>query len=209
MPNNRIAVKSGGGEIVEGPAYHVDLDEANVIAAYWLIMSDLQFVGMACKKLVELRESDERDLVLPRCLWTGAIEAYARCFATGRRFRLNRDNVFAGQPAELKHHDEFLTYRNEFTAHPVSGLEQAVAGIRVDDEGKRTVGVVGVIANAPPSTVVKVLGHTSEVVWNWVKRKGMEVENALLTRAIPLSDETITSNPPITIAVEIWPFKTM
>ena len=202
--NIRKAVITDGGETLEGPAYRVDFDEAKEIAEYWLIMNDLRFVGMATKMLLQLRERGETDEILPRCLWTGAMEAYNRSFTTGRRVRLKKEQVFAGQPSELKSHDELLTYRNEHISHSVKGLEQAEAGIRITENGEWKVTLVGTYSDAPPSDIVIALRHISEVAWNWVFQKGKEVQEELLTKAKALGEEKLTNNPTIGVEMRIW-----
>lgn len=204
MPSIRRPIKTADGDLVKFPAYRVDFEEAKEIAEIWLVMADLQFVGMATKKLLKLQNGGEMDEVAIRCLWTGAIEAYARCFATGRRFRLDKAQVFAGQPAELNDHDQALTLRNEHTAHPVMDLEKGGAGILITDEGDWKVALLGTFGNAPPPDVVRALGQTSEIVWNWVKQKLLVVEHELLTKAKALGEETIKSYPQIEMKTGIW-----
>ena len=189
---------------MEVDAYRVDFEEAKTISDPWLIMSDVQFVGLASKRLLKYRDGIQNDPVLPRCLWTGAIEAYSRCFATGRRSRLNKEEVFDGQPDALKMHDYLLTLRNEHTAHSVNGLEQSEAGIMISEDGEWTVANLADFANAPPTDIVKALDQTSEFVWNWVKLRSIPVHDELLVKAKALGEPTIKSYPKIKLRMKHW-----
>lgn len=204
MAINRIPIKSDGGEIVRGKAHHIECDEARQLAEYYLITNDLQFAGAATKRLIAFRGSGEEDIILPRCLWTGAIEAYARCFAEGRRFRLNREKVFEGAEVSLKSHEYLITLRNQYTAHPVRGLELAKAGVWIDSSGNWKVETIGSISDAPPSDVVTELGRISEEAWTWVKQERMKVQEELLAKAKNLGEEVVTSYPKTEVVGESW-----
>ena len=129
---------------------------------------------------------------------------FAGLASEGRRFRLNNLQVFSGQPDELKSHDKLLYFRNKHTAHPVMGLEQSMAGINIPNTGDWTVAVLGINATAPPSDLVRVLDHVSEVVWNWVKQRGMIVQDMLLTKEKALGEANIKSNPKIVVEIDFW-----
>ena len=204
MPSNRISVTSDGGETFKGPGYRVDFHEAKELAQHWLIMGDLAFARLATKKLLELRAEGGLVEVLPRCLWTGAIEAYSRCFAGGRRYRLKKGEVFADQDGNLKMHEHLLTIRNHHTAHSINGLESAEAGIVIPDDGEWTVGVVAEIATAPPSEIVEELVQLTEIVWKWVQQKGAIQRQEMLRKAKDLGEEEIKKHPTIEVDIEEW-----
>ena len=102
-------------------------------AARWadlhLVMQDLQFVIDACRRFVaECQKAPRDDLVL-EALWTSAVVKYGRCFATGKRFRLDSD-VFVNAPdGAPKAHKFFRDMRDKHVAHSVNPFEEACVGL--------------------------------------------------------------------------------
>jgi hypothetical protein len=110
----------------------LDIPSAQVLADQAVIVQDLQFVMESCKRLLaELaRPEEERDPVVPVALWSAALVAYARCFATGQRFGLTADDVTSVplQGEVLSYHQWVIRERNTTTRHPANPLDSAVVG---------------------------------------------------------------------------------
>jgi hypothetical protein len=110
----------------------LDIPSAQVLADQAVIIQDLQFVMECCKRLLtELaRPEDERDPVVPVALWSAALVAYARCFATGQRFGLTADDVTSVplQGEVLSYHKWVVRERNTATRHPANPFDAAVVG---------------------------------------------------------------------------------
>ena len=60
--------------------------------------------------------------LLAEAIFTVAVIAYVRCFASGRRKGLSPD-IFATKPRLRKAHEEFKSIRDQHIAHPVGILE--------------------------------------------------------------------------------------
>ena len=110
----------------------LDIPSAQVLADQAVIIQDLQFVMESCKRLLtELaRPEEERDPVVPVALWSAALVAYARCFATGQRFGLTADDVTSLplQGEVLSYHKWVVRERNTATRHPANPFDAAVVG---------------------------------------------------------------------------------
>jgi hypothetical protein len=110
----------------------LDIPSAQVLADQAAIIQDLQFVMESCKRLLaELaRPEEERGSVVPVALWSAALVAYGRCFATGQRFGLTADDVTSVplQGEVLSYHKWLIRERNTTTRHPANPLESAVVG---------------------------------------------------------------------------------
>lgn len=110
----------------------LDIPSAQLLADQAVIIQDLQFVMESCKRLLtELaRPEEERDPVVPVALWSAALVAYARCFATGQRFGLTADDVTSVplQGEVLSYHKWVVRERNTATQHPANPFDAAVVG---------------------------------------------------------------------------------
>jgi hypothetical protein len=134
----------------------LDIPSSQVLADQAGIIQDLQFVMESCKRLLtELaRSEEERDPVVPVALWSAALVAYARCFATGQRFGLRADDV-TSLPLKgevLSYHKWVVRERNTATRHPANPLDAAVVGAALSaPEGRSAPGGSGSPdGSAPP-----------------------------------------------------------
>jgi hypothetical protein len=73
-------------------------------------------------------------------LWAGALVTYARCFGTGKRSGLTRQDVIATDSDALTFHDNFMAQRNKHIAHSVNPFEQIEVGMIVDLNRKTDLG---------------------------------------------------------------------
>ena len=83
--------------------------------------------------------------LLAEAVFTLAVVAYVRCFASGRRKGLSAE-IYASKPKLLKAHEEFKSLRDQHIAHPVGILENlhvmvAAADVNSPAEGVGSLGV--------------------------------------------------------------------
>jgi hypothetical protein len=127
----------------------LDIPSAQVLADQAVIIQDLQFVMESCKRLLaELaRPEEERDPVVPVALWSAALVAYARCFATGQRFGLTADDVTSVplQGEVLSYHKWVIGERNTATRHPANPFDAAVVGAALSAPEARSGQVEGIV----------------------------------------------------------------
>jgi hypothetical protein len=106
----------------EMPTVGLDSDSAKILADLASILRDLEFVVGCCDRLLPMLEEKDRDAVTIEALWTAALVAYARCFASGKRFGLD-ENSFVGLEGEVvAFHRWLLNLRNKHIAHSVNPL---------------------------------------------------------------------------------------
>lgn len=107
-------------------------ENAFVLADAQSIVRDLTFVQDCCRHLLGLfaQPEDERDTVSVEALWTAALIAYVRCFNTGTRSGLTREDVLAA-PFEgdvIGAHEYFRGMRDQHVAHSVNPFESSLVG---------------------------------------------------------------------------------
>ena|SRR6218665_594224 len=78
--------------------------------------------------------------LLAEAIFTVAVIAYFRCFASGRRKGLSPD-IFATKPRLLKAHEEFKSIRDQHIAHPVGVLENLHVMVAATDPSSPAQGV--------------------------------------------------------------------
>ena len=195
-------------EVVGAPAYKVNYKEAKDLAMYLGIRTDLLYVVQAAERLSALK-NDLTDVtidpLLTRSLWTGAIVAYGRCFALGKRGPLRMEQVFDGQEDYLKWHLRFMDLRNHHVAHSVdSYLEQNAVGIRIPDEEAWRVEALQALHNAPSVEVVNALNETGRFVLKWVGVKAQLATELVLNKAKCIGESQIKRSPLLEIHIGKW-----
>ena len=78
--------------------------------------------------------------LLAEAMFTLAVVAYVRCFASGRRKGLSPD-IFGGKPRLRRAHDEFKSIRDQHIAHAVGVLENLHVMVAADDPSSPALGV--------------------------------------------------------------------
>ncbi|MSO71548.1 MAG: hypothetical protein EXQ88_06010 [Alphaproteobacteria bacterium] len=108
----------------------VPFEEARLLADYYLIRDDLDFVIACCDRLLklDLRRWFE---VEPTALIIAALITYGRCFGTGVRERLNDDDVGPEESEHRTFHDHFLALRDRHIAHSVNDYENCGVTIHI------------------------------------------------------------------------------
>jgi hypothetical protein len=107
----------------EMPTVELDSDSAKILADLGSILRDLEFVVGCCDRLLPMLEDEDRDAVTIEALWTAALVAYARCFASGKRFGLDEDSFVGLEGEVVAFHRLLLNLRNKHIAHSVNPFE--------------------------------------------------------------------------------------
>jgi hypothetical protein len=131
-------------------ARQLDSPEAEEAQELHAILQDLNFVMATADYLAELlqgqdsggegsppEEQEERKkMIVTRSLWTTALVAYVRCYASGTRYKLSVQDLEKEDPggnlAEL--HDYFKKMRDKHVVHSVSPLEIFDTGVKLVKE---------------------------------------------------------------------------
>jgi hypothetical protein len=102
---------------------------------------DLTHVIAACDQLgayfteqsaVDADEEEDADSCIAETLWAGALVMYARCFGSGNRSRLSKDDGISTGPEAISIHENLIAQRNKHIAHSVSPFEQIKVGMIVN-----------------------------------------------------------------------------
>ncbi len=127
------------------PAVPLDGPHAARLADLASVLQDLRFVIGSCDRLEPLVADDaDSDPVLVRALWSSAVVAYSRCFATGKRLGLSEADVEAVEGDALKVHNYFREMRDKHIAHSVNPFEEIKVGALLGNDDDGNFGVVGV-----------------------------------------------------------------
>jgi hypothetical protein len=187
----------------------LDIPSSQVLADQAVIIQDLQFVMESCKRLLaELaRPEEERDPVVPVALWSAALVAYARCFATGQRFGLTADDVTSVplQGEVLSYHKWVIRERNTTTRHPASPLDSAVVGAALSAPGSPQApsgpveGIV-ILSNSHvlvDDTGVRQLGGLASELAKQTAEKMKAQQDIVLADAQKLGPDRLNALPPV------------
>ena len=107
-----------------------------------LIERDLKQTVALCDRLLTVLGQPKADQLVIEGLWTAALVAYARCFATGKRVPLDQVLFDSVAPHWRKEHDFFLDLRNKHIAHSVNEFEQVQVGVQLHPPSLNPGGVV-------------------------------------------------------------------
>ena len=110
--------------VVHSRAVEVNLPEAEVLADLYSIVFDLEAAAYLCNKAVELDRPQQHDSLLVEGLVAAAVIRYGRCFSTGARLGLCREDIAELKGDELETHDYFKALRDKFVAHSVNPFEE-------------------------------------------------------------------------------------
>ena len=192
------------GEVEPQTVYEMRTPDARAVADLLAMQQDLIYVWEACDLLLDLPTDDPGlQALLNRALWSSALVAYARCFATGKRLGLNDDDVqrVSGGNEAIKFHRKMLDLRNKHIAHSVNPLEFIKIGIMVgslsrDDEE----GVTGLVTLfgadwEPHPTNIDSLSRLAEELLGVVMDRAEEQTPALRETAEEIGLETIKRWP--------------
>jgi hypothetical protein len=182
----------------------LDIPSAQVLADQAAIIGDLQFVMESCKRLLtELdRPESERDAVVPVALWSAALVAYGRCFATGKRFGLTTDDI-RSLPLKgevMKFHKWVLEERSKHTTHAADPFEVARVGAALTARGPRRVTGISVMSLSHvlvDDTGVRQLGGLAAELAKQTADKASAQRDVTLTDARRLNPDVLYELPPL------------
>ena len=184
----------------------LDIPSAQVLADQAVIIQDLQFVMESCKRLLtELATpEEERDPVVPVALWSAALVAYARCFATGQRFGLTADDVTSLplQGEVLSYHKWVVRERNTATRHPANPFDAAVvaAALSAPQAPSRQVEGIVILSTSHvlvDDTGVRQLGGLASELAKQTAEKMKAQQDVVLADARNLGPDRLYALPPV------------
>jgi len=184
----------------------LDIPSAQVLADQAVIIQDLQFVMESCKRLLtELaRPEEERDPVVPVALWSAALVAYARCFATGQRFGLTADDVTSLplQGEVLSYHKWVVRERNTATRHPANPFDAAVVAAALSAPEAPSGPVEGIVILSTShvlvdDTGVRQLGGLASELARQTAEKMKAQQDVVLADARNLGPDRLYALPPV------------
>jgi hypothetical protein len=184
----------------------LDIPSAQVLADQAAIIQDLQFVMESCKRLLaELaRPEEERDSVVPVALWSAALVAYGRCFATGQRFGLTADDVTSVplQGEVLSYHKWVIRERNTTTRHPADPFDAAVIGAALSPPRAQSGQVEGIVILSMShvlvdDTGVRQLGGLASELARRTAEKMKAQQDVVLRDAQNLGPDRLYALPPV------------
>jgi len=178
-------------------AVEIKLPEAELLAELYSIINDLEAAADYCTKAEELEKSKPRDFVVEEALVWAAIIRYGRCFTSGIRLRLGREDLTSLTVEDLAEHDHFYALRDRFVAHSICPFEETYVTASAHERD----GVLLPITAVHPGhhrvilegSTARALGSLISKVSVEVKKRVSEEEKKLLTLIQSLPLETIHS----------------
>jgi hypothetical protein len=124
------------------------------------------------------QEKDRKMMIVTRSLWTTALVAYVRCYASGTRYNLSVKDLEEEYPGEYlaEWHEYFKKMRDKHVVHSVSPLEIFGTGVKLVEEEDGTLQVEGL------ATVQVSHSHPAEAKTIWSFRKLVEYVRALVNK---------------------------
>jgi hypothetical protein len=184
----------------------LDLPSAQILADQISTIQDLQFVMECCKRLLtELAKPEEdREEVIPQALWSAALVAYDRCFAKGKRFGLETEDVrsLPLQGQVMKFHNWIIEERNKLATHPANPFESATVATALspaDRPERRVEGITVLSASRVlvDGTGVRQLGALASELAKQAAEKAQKQQNSVLADAQKLSIDSLYKLPPL------------
>jgi hypothetical protein len=194
------------------PAYlKVEFEETKEAEEWFGIEQDLGLVVTAAGKAAEIVEREtspsesrsgtgEADIV-QHSLWTTALIAYARCFGTGVRARLDK-GIFGDQEDMIRMHDYYKNIRDKHLAHSVNPFEVTATGIAVlDPHGEEPyvydATSIHATRSTEHSTTMRYLADQAGWLQRHARQKRHEALQKVLRRGKELTREQIRELSPL------------
>ena len=176
-------------------------DKAKTHADLFSVMQDLMAVMKTCSSLKKILQDGSKDGVLIQNLWTAALIRYARCFASGKRFKLNISLLKNLEGEPVKVHELYINLRNKHIAHSVNPFEQYEDGIIIDDKQKKVVAVstLGMTLIALEEKGIHQLGLLSNVFYKEAKRQYDIITEQMLSLLSQIPLEILSTKKPLRI----------
>jgi hypothetical protein len=175
------------------------------------IQSDLVFVRDCCDELIgsgAIDDTTESDvgMVTARALYSAALIAYARCFATGRRQWLSEQDFESVSHEALQAHRRFMRVRHQDLAHTVLPFDQIAVSVGIDDHSRSvtTVGHLQLRRVLDLRETTEVLRNLARVMYQVLALRVDELEDAVLdeARAVGYDELLRTAQDPIIVVAD-------
>lgn len=188
-------------------AKELRIQAADDLGDLMALMSDLDFVVKTVQRLYALLEQPEQDGVSVRAFYVAALISYARCFADGKRWKLE-PSIFAhfeGEPLVV--HRQFIDTRNKHVAHSVNGFEITKVGVFLNPEGTEVLGVGQLNASLVSWDLegLKNLEGLASIARSFLVEAAKKLEAKVLEHARALSPEALAALPPLRITPQGGP----
>jgi hypothetical protein len=129
------------GPMANNTFVEIDIPEAEALADYTGIASDLRTAGEFAQMILDERAKKQPNWSLSDPLTTAAIVRYARPFMSGVRRRLDCAALEVLTPAQRSMHDRLCAIRNKHIAHSVNAFEDSQPVARYWEERVREEGI--------------------------------------------------------------------
>jgi hypothetical protein len=189
------------------PMLTVPLDgaAAQLLADQAVIVQDLQVVMDCCRRLLaELdKPEDGRDGVVPQALWSAALTAYARCFAYGKKYGLQADDVRALplEGAVLTFHQWALDEHSKMAGHPNNPFDAARVGVALSPRfSERRIEGIAILSTSRllvDDVGVRQLGGLASALANRVSEKAQQQQDVVLEEARKISLNSLYERQPL------------
>lgn len=166
------------------PLLELQDGEATIIAEWYSVAYDLQHVISASKLLVNMLQQSERDSTIVRSLWSSALISYVRCFASGRRAKLDKKIYvdLLGDP--IGTHQYYKDTRDKHIAHPVNAFEEVGVGLLLDEAGNVCIGHLATFRICDDAEGVAQLSRLATFALQYVMSVIEPLENQALARFV-------------------------
>lgn len=183
------------------PVVKVAGREAAKLADTASVLQDLGFVVEVCSRLVTLMESgDDCDSLLIEALWSAALVAYVRAFATGVRHGLSEDDV-SGLPGEpVAVHRWYKDLRDKHVVHSVNPYEEVSVGAILSVDEPKVVEGVAVLSRqlmVGDTQTVSQLRWLASTLRKSIAKRGKEQQDVVLEWLKSLPIESLENNEPL------------
>jgi hypothetical protein len=166
------------------------------------LQDDLDFILLACQRLLTMDGEMKPDPVVARALWSASLVAYSRCWATGTRVGLPIEllDSFDGDPHGF--HNHMLQLRNKHIAHSVNPFEDVRVGLVLspeEDENRAVVGVAQLLQKLVgfEHEALIHLGTLVTAIRNAVSEMFDEQKDVVLKEGQAASWDDIIKKPPV------------
>jgi len=152
----------------EIPIHACSLPQCKLLADLESVANDLRLVVDITLRLI----AGEKDTLLVRTLFSAGLITYRRCFNSGVRNSLKREDLetFQGKPIEM--HDFLIAQANKLIAHSVNPFEHTQVGALVCNDK-----VIGI---STLSAQLILFGYPDMEQWHRLSK--LTLENILLPR---------------------------
>jgi hypothetical protein len=189
--------------------FRVEFEEAKEAEDWFGIYQDLRFVVSAATQTADIAQrqwSQQQESgifsltvgpedVVKQSLWTAALIAYVRCFATGVRARFD-ESIFDDREDVIQQHRYYKNIRDKHIAHSVNALEVpttcvGIIDIAGDEPNVHSVATVHTTKMTEDSNTIRYLATLSEWLQPHAYDRHRKARRKVLRRAKALTKEQL------------------